>query len=160
MLPEYASSPLLVPALLVALLCLAVSCGDDAGPTQVTNGGPPPIIVESGTFEVTSWSIYDGCALSSTLEETYDIQIDSTSFTMGDDWFGEWDEKRLQANAESEHVKQIQRLCTITTWTTVHITFTSEDEFSGDAIFRHRISGTCENETNCQTTWRMTGIRQ
>jgi hypothetical protein len=145
-----------VPLLLAALL---TGCGGDDGPAQTTGPPPPPPLqVSSGLFDVTANIIFDTCNSNMTYSGTYEIQIDDLSFSMGDEWLGTWDPKTTMGVGESEHDRTTMRLCTVTTWTSVNVTFQSEDEFTGVITFRRRVDGECR--TPCVTTWGIAGVRQ
>ncbi len=145
-----------VPLLLAALL---TGCGGDDGPAQTTGPPPlPPLQVSNGLFDVTANIIFDTCNSTTTHNGTYEIQIDDRSFSMGTKWVGAWDPKTTMGTGESERDRTTMRLCTVTTWTSVNVTFQSEDEFTGVITFRQRVDGACR--TPCVTTWGIAGVRQ
>lgn len=113
--------------------------------------------VSSGQFDVTSFIIFDTCNETDLYDQTFDITIDSLSFTMGNEWTGTWDPKAAEGSAESERVITVFRVCTIAEWTRVRVTFSTEDEFTGEIIFRKDVNGDCSER--CVTTWRITGTR-
>ena len=151
--------------MLVLWVPLGWSCGGEA--TSNINvpppgGQDPPLQVESGQFVVTATIQFDNCETVTSHDGTYDIEIDSLGFTMGDDWEGEWsaDPTTLSAHGESSHHQQTTpQGCLITRWTEVDLTFHSVDEFSGHIVFRRRTVGTCACCTQCQTSWSVTGVR-
>lgn len=148
-------------SLLVLAFATLIGCGDESSPTQVDdNPPPPPIEVASGAFDVTSSVLFNGCNRTEMFDGTYEIQIEDTTFSMGAQWHGTWDANAVEGFGESDHEESVIRLCTITTWTTVRVEFTSADEFSGEVVYRSRVSGSCGDRTNCQSTWRVTGVRQ
>jgi hypothetical protein len=124
---------------------------------------PKPLQVGSGDFTVTTWVTFNGCELTKTFLETYRIQIDESGFAMGD-WTGSWTAKPnlLTAIGESQHESVTIRDCTVTTWTTVTLDFTSEEAFTGHVTFRRRAGGgacECVTCTDCQSAWGISGVR-
>ncbi len=145
--------------LLLALATLFVAaCGDESAPPPVAPRRP--ITVESGFFDVIDTLIFDTCDSDLVYDGTYEIQINGTDFSMGDAWTGTWDPTRLQGSGESEHAKVVLSRCTHTTWTTVNITFTSADEFSGSVVYRLKESGVCPGSSECVSSWRIKGVRK
>jgi hypothetical protein len=119
---------------------------------------PPPPQVGSGTFDFTATVGFNGCNLATAFDTTYTIEIDSTSFTMGE-WTGTWNPTTRKAYCESPHHQTTTRGCTITTWTAVNITFTNANSFYGSVTYRKRVSGTCSCCTACQSSWNIRGTR-
>jgi hypothetical protein len=146
---------------LVFVASIMAGCGDEDGPNQVTGPPAPPLQVDSGTFEVTTEVVFNGCNSARIFDGMYNIQIDESGFAMGD-WSGHWsaNAKSLTADGETARSQRTTRGCTITSWTEVHIIFTSEDEFVGHIIYRYRVvPSTCVCCDNCQSTWSITGLR-
>jgi hypothetical protein len=156
----------LLRIVLVALMALVpAGCGGGGGSDNVTDppNPPKPLEVGSGDFNISTWVTFNGCELTKTFLESYSIQIDESGFSMGD-WSGSWtaESSSLTASGESEHESVTMRDCTVTTWTTVSLDFTSEDAFTGHVIFRRRaIGGSCECATctECQSAWGISGVR-
>ena len=147
------------------VLCLGLGllsgCGGESAGDQVTNPPPPPpLSVPDGTFDVASTVVFNTCATAAAYDEPLDIQIDESSFSAGTEWVGTWDAKKAEGFGESEHVQSTLRSCTITTWTTIHVKFSSEDEFDGEIVFITRLSGSCGQRSPCLTTWHIKGSRQ
>ena len=141
------------------LICGVTACSSDDEPEQVTGpGNENQLKVASGTFEVTSNVIFTTCNNPPSFDGEYDVQITDQDFTMGTDWVGSWNPNNSTALGESEHVRTVIRFCTITEWTEVNITFSSEDEFTGDVIYRRRVNGDCSSP--CTTTWGIAGVRK
>ena len=154
----------LLRIVLVALMAL-VPAGCGGGSDNVTDppNPPKPLEVGSGNFNISTWVTFNGCELTKTFSETYWIQIDESGFSMGD-WSGSWtaESSSLTASGESEHKSVTLRDCTVTTWTTVSLDFTSEDAFTGHVIFRRRATGgscECATCTQCQSAWGISGVR-
>ena len=146
--------------LLLALATFFVAaCGDESAPPPVV--GPPPITVESGFFDVITGPGFNGCDKPDVYDgNTYEIQINGTAFSMGDDWTGTWNPNTLLGSGSTEPISNTFKSCIITTWTSVNITFSSEDEFSGSILFRRRLRGDCENFTPCTSSWQIAGVRK
>jgi hypothetical protein len=155
-LPVRSALARLVPLVLAALLA---GCGNGDGAAETAGPPPPPPLqVSSGFFDVTADTIFNGCDLATIYDGTYEIQIDNLGFTMGDEWSGSWDPKAATGAGESAHDVSIIRFCTVTIWTSVRVTFQSEDEFTGVITFRQRVDGDCR--TACVSTWSIAGVRQ
>lgn len=139
---------------------LMVGCGEDAASNQPTGPPPPPMDVESGTFEVTSVVSFNGCDSGNDYNRMYEVQFTDTSFVMGN-WKGEWTAtaSRVDARGETAHSKTYTRDCTITRWSVIDITFKSNDEFSGHITYRYRVAGTCLCCEQCHSTWLVSGVR-
>ena len=142
--------------LLTVLTFSLVSCGgEENGPVAPNQTSAPQ--VSSGQFDVASFIIFDTCNETDLYDQTFDITIDSLSFTIGNEWTGTWDPETATGLAESERLATPGR-CTVTTWTVVRVTFSTTEEFTGEIIFRRRVDGDCG--VPCLTTWRITGTRQ
>ena len=142
----------------VVLAVLLGGCGDSSEPARITAPPPPPLQIANGSFMVTAGDPeFDGCNSTLGFDKTYEIVIDGTDFSMGPDWTGDWDASRSQGRAESDRVR-IGVRCVTTNWTTVNITFTSEDEFFGSIVERLRVDGDCA--TQCSSSWLISGVRQ
>lgn len=150
--------------LLVPLLAFTFGCGDESATEPQTTTPPPPSPMEvpSGSFAVTSGIIFDSCSSTTTYDQTYNVQIDDTGFSMGNDWTGTWTSTptELKCNGESVHDREDIRDCSTTTFTTVELKFSSPDEFSGTIVFFKNAVGPCTTRENCRTTWRINGTRQ
>jgi hypothetical protein len=116
--------------------------------------------VESGSFDVASEFAFNGCNSATTYDGRYSIAITDSMFTMGG-WSGDWqaDPNQLKAHGETGRSSVETRGCTITTWTEVDLTFTSEDNFYGHVTYRKRVMGTCACCPQCTSTWSITGVR-
>jgi hypothetical protein len=148
-------------ALLVVVSPLLTGCGDEEAERVTSVSGPtPPMTIDSGFFEVTGKIAHNGCELTKSYDATYWVRIDSSGFSMGPEWTWSWDADAAQASGESAHRIVDRKACRITSWSTVSITFTSEDEFSGYILYRDRAVGECPNDKSCQTSWTITGSRQ
>jgi hypothetical protein len=152
---------LLIPLVLLLLGALVTGCGDEEG-NPLGNNTPPPIEVTSGLFDVTSWIIFDTCNSTTVHADSYVVQIDTLTFSMGDDWVGAWYPKTVTGKGESERelteIVTRNGICKVTKWTSVEIMFSSEDEFKGEIIYRRRVDLSCV--TPCLTTWRVEGVRR
>ncbi len=143
------------------MTALVASCGGgDGGPIPVTEPPPPPLQIESGTFDVTAAVTFNGCNSARLFDGTYDVQIEDSGFTMGD-WIGSWSATAasLTARGESPHSVQTTRDCTMRSWTEVDVTFTSGDGFTGHITYRYRVVGMCTCCDNCQSSWYIRGVR-
>ena len=149
--------------LIVLPASVLAGCGggsdDGTGPTDP----PKPLEVGSGDFTVTTWVTFNGCDLTKTFLETYSVKIDETGFEMGD-WSGTWsaESNSLSASGESAHESVTMRDCTVISWTTVTLKFTSKEAFTGHVTFRRRASGgscECVTCTDCQSAWGISGVR-
>jgi hypothetical protein len=161
--PTHRSSRIVSPirlAILVLVASFLAGCGDESGPDPIQAPPTPPLEIESGTFTITSWENFNGCNKTTDYDGTYQIQIDGSNFSMGDDWPGTWDPNTLEGTGESVHDQNTYKSCIVTTWTTVNIEFSSKNEFSGHITYRQRVAGTCENFGNCTSTWGISGVRQ
>ena len=145
---------------LVLIATLVGGCGDESG-----NGlGPPTppvsLQVEDGRFEITASIVYDGCSSTMVFDGTYDIAFSDSGFVMGG-WSGDWsaNANSVETHGESSHSQATTRDCVMTSWTTVDMTFTSNDALYGTIIYRYRAVGVCACCTSCQTTWHITGVR-
>lgn len=142
------------------LVCSLAACNNGgelpAGPEKTAP--PPPIVVESGSFEITAVSGFNGCGSGTNFDGIYDVVIDSLSCTLGN-WTGSWDPASVTADLESPHNVQNLRDCTVRAWTSVNITFSSENAFWGTIVYRKRVSGTCGCCTQCTSSWTITAVR-
>lgn len=152
------STALVLLAAVTAVLIAACGAEDTTGDRIIAP--PPPPQVSSGLFNLAATLQFDGCNSTTVYDSVYEIQITDSTFTMGADWSGQWSPSTLKATGESEHVKETVRFCTITTWSTLQITFTSEDEFFGTIVYRRRLLGDCGTRTPCQTSWTISGVRR
>jgi hypothetical protein len=75
-------------------------------------------------------------------------------------WTGTWDASKLYAVGESAHDKTLVRYCTVSRYTTVYLTFESEDEFSGSVVYRLRLAGDCNDRSTCTSSWGIKGTRR
>lgn len=147
-----------------AILFMLYGCGSDS-PTATEDPPPPkpPLDVVGGEFDVSTWPIFDSCALVwGERDGTFDIAIDNDQLTItcrstGEVWEGTWDANLDQGYAETPHEKRQIRYCTVTTWTRVIIDFSSEDDFTGSIAFRRRVNGECDDP--CLTTWGLDANR-
>ena len=140
-------------------MSFAAGCGDESEPGKVAGPPPPPpLVIESGSFDVTAWVLFNGCDSATVYDGMYEIEIDGENFTMGK-WSGEWNARTVTGIGESPYERTVLRDCTITTWTTVTVSFRSEDEFLGSIVFRYRLLGTCETRTECLSSWGIAGVR-
>lgn len=149
---------------ILLLFASTVACGSGSDPMETDSSSSstkhePPPLVTSGTFDVTAKVSFDGCDRTAEWDGTYDIDIDSTAFSMGS-FTGSWDAKRVKARGETPHDRTTIRNCLVTIWTEVNITFTSEDAFYGSIIYRYRVAGECGTRNPCATTWLIHGTRQ
>lgn len=145
----------------LVLCACAVGCGgNSSGPVEGPSSSPPHAPkVTSGTFAVTSEVSYDGCAQPTEWAGDYDLEVDSLTFSMGP-FDGDWDASHAKALGETEHHQTIYRLCTVTTWNAIDLTFTSEDAFYGHIIYYSRPGANCGSRTSCASTWLIHGTRQ
>jgi hypothetical protein len=153
--------------LLIGMLAICISgisgCGgDEVAAPEVTSPPPDetPLVIVGGSFDVQTTLGFDSCDLGTEFDSVYVIVIDSVGFWMGADWAGTWDAETLSGRAESVHKIREYRFCTLTSWTTVDITFLSEDEFYGHIVHRRRAVGDCTTSTPCLTSWWVGGTRR
>lgn len=146
---------------LVLLLASLLACGGGGSSDPVTPPPPPSTLkVAGGTFDVTATMTTNGCAASTVWDGPYEVQIDSTSFSMGS-WTGTWNPKTVSAMADSPKDKTTARNCTTTRYSSIYITFYSKDTFSGSVVYRTRLGGTCSADRKpCTTSWVVRGTRQ
>jgi len=150
--------------LLPFLLACAVACGGgDSSPTgsdSSSNTPPKDVpVVTSGTFVVTATMSFDGCNQATVWDGEYNIGIAGTDFVMSP-FNGSWDPLKAKALGETRHNQSTSRTCTVTTWTAVDITFTTEDTFYGNIIYRYRVAGDCGDRNPCATSWLISGTRK
>jgi len=151
--------------LLAVLIVAALACGGGGGGGSGTleppppDSDPPPTNVTGGNFAVTATLQVNGCEQTTVWDGTYDVQIDSTSFSMGP-WTGSWDAAKAVARGESVKNQTTTRACTVTRWTSVNITFTTSDHFVGFVVYRLRLAGDCNDRSTCTTSWVIVGDRQ
>jgi hypothetical protein len=146
---------------LALLIASTVACGgggDTPDPVQPKDD-TPAFEVASGTFDVTATMEFNACEQSTVWDGTYDVQIDSTSFSMGN-FTGSWSPNTLRATGETEHESHTTRSCTVTTWTAIYLTFTSENSFGGTVTYRLRLGGDCGDRATCASSWTIHGSRQ
>ena len=142
------------------LLVAAVACGgggsDPVEPDPVQTTVPN---VTSGVFEVTARQTFDECDQSTDWNGTYNVELDSLSFSMGT-WVGKWTPTKAQAAGDGPMDQTTTRSCTVKRWSSVYITFSTPDKFSGTILYRLRLAGDCGTRTTCTTSWVITGTRQ
>ncbi|HEX5131830.1 MAG TPA: hypothetical protein VFX92_05010 [Candidatus Krumholzibacteria bacterium] len=144
--------------LLLAAALLAGCGGSGGDDVIVPPPGPPAPAVVDGVFDVAAHIIFDTCDSDSVYDGTYAFQIDDQTFTMGDTWSGTWNPKTASGYGESEHTGYTVRVCTVNRWTSLTLTFSSEDEFTGSITYHQRVEGDCQ--TPCVTTWAISGVRE
>lgn len=147
--------------LLAVLLAGSFGCGGGGGgPTSGNEEPPPALNVAGGTFDLTAEEMYNPCEMTVAYDGAYDITIDGDIFAMGSDWTGSWNTNDASGSAQSAIESDTnQRGCTVNKWTSVHVTFSSEDEFSGTITYRRRVfNGECD--APCTSTWSIHGVRQ
>jgi hypothetical protein len=145
---------------LALLLVSLLGCGGGGSSDPVT---PPPkstLKVASGTFDVTATMTTNGCAVSTVWDGPYEVQINSTSFSMGP-WTGKWNPDTVSAVASSEKDQTTTRSCVVTRYSSIYITFYSEDTFSGSVAYRTGYGSGCSADRKpCTTSWVVRGTRQ
>jgi uncharacterized lipoprotein NlpE involved in copper resistance len=143
----------------MALVLVLAGCGTSSSPvaTKDTQTGNT-LEVPDGVFDVTANKGLDQCDSKVDYNGSYLIQIDGSTFTMGDDWTGMWDENNSLGSGSSPHQSETFRQCTISTWTSVNITFSSANEFTGSITLNKRVTGDCD--TPCLSTWLISGTRR
>jgi len=144
----------------VLLLALLLGCG---GGSSDPVAPPPPkstLKIAGGTFDVTATLTTNGCAMSTLWDGPYEVEIDSTSFSMGS-WTGKWNPDTVSASANSQKDVTTTRSCVATRYSSIYITFYSEDTFSGSVVYRVRYGSGCSaDRTPCTTSWMVRGTRQ
>ena len=146
------------------LLASAIACGggDDSnllGSDSSSNTQKKVPVVTSGTFTMTARISFDGCDRQTVWDGEYDITINGDAFSMGP-FGGTWDASRAKGLGETPHEQFVSRSCTVTTWTAIDITFTTEDAFYGNIIYRYRVGGECGDRKPCATSWLVSGSRK
>lgn len=142
-----------------------LGCGGDEDESSPTAPVAPAFVVGSGTFDVTNVHIVGNCAPTVVHPDTFDITINGTDFSvdpmMKRSTSGTWDAKKLTGNGEwGRSVTIIRNVCTVTSYWSVSIKFSSEDEFRGHISFRRRLSANCDAQTECTATWTVHGVRR
>jgi hypothetical protein len=146
---------------LALVATLMLGCSDENGGGLAGPPNPPMSLhVEDGEFEITATIVYNGCNSTTVFDGTYNIAFSDSGFVMGG-WSGDWSAtaNSLEAHGESSQTQASTRDCVMTSWTTVDMTFTSNDAFYGNIIYRYRAVGICVCCTSCQSTWYITGTR-
>jgi hypothetical protein len=148
-------------AIAIATVCAAAACGRGGGsdPSQPAAPKKDPMVVASGTFDVTSQLQIDGCALATELDSTYSIQIDSTSCSMKN-WTGTWDATKGYAMVQSPVDVTVARYCTVRRSWTAYITFRNPDEFTATVLYRMSLAGDCQDRVPCSSSWILVGTRR
>ncbi|HET6348097.1 MAG TPA: hypothetical protein VFH88_03345 [Candidatus Krumholzibacteria bacterium] len=144
---------------LIFVMTVACGGGGSGVDTPNDNTNVKPLVVPSGTFDVTSELIVDHCDQNTDWNGPYDVEIDGTSFSMGP-WTGTWTAANKLAVGESTKDKVTTRNCTATRWSTVYLTFYSADHFRGTIIYRLALGGDCGTRVGCSTSWTVVGDRQ
>ena len=147
--------------LLSLLVAAAVACGSgSSGPAEPVENKTPPLHIVSGTFDVTAWLTTNACERTTLWDGAYDVVIDSLILSFGS-YTGSWNPEKYTAIAEGPKNVTVTRSCTATRWTTVYITFLSEDKFRGTILYRLRFGGQCSDDrVACSTSWNMVGVRR
>jgi len=141
------------------MILLLVACGGGGDPVTPPPAKKTPLKVTGGTFVVTATQTFDNCDMATVWDGTYEVQIDSTIFSMGQ-WTGTWDAKTHAARGDSPKDVTQTRACTVTRWSSVYITFSTPDHFAGSVVYRLRLGGDCGDRKTCSSSWTIVGNRQ
>jgi hypothetical protein len=146
-------------ATVVLLTTALAACGGDDG-TQPEPDDPRIDVmrVSEGLFDMRTAPIFNNCGWPDEYPGEYWVSISADTFSMGN-WVGNWDSLDARARAESNHIIDTYRECTINQWSTVSLRFTSPDSFVGSVSYYRRLSGECLGPTPCTATWNIFGKR-